>query len=271
MAQCCFSFRYCPALHVSFKKRPNNIKTVYYYHESREVELKAQLGNHAHTLDEEYAMSSAASSSISASSTATSSKKRRRSSQTHESPLCVTVWYVVPINEEDEKKEILEFQEYHNRTLREIETALDNAKQAQFNLEEDENSSVDDITAVGLECRSLRVELRKRQKKKSLEFKRKTTTKTFVVPAGMPTRLVGVPGKPIIFLSPGRKPVEQTGSDEVTTSSIKVPTSPSYSPQSPRYSPSSPTYIPSSHEYSGQPPSYSPVSSDSEPNDGFEL
>jgi len=273
MPLCFVLFRKHPALLVPLNN--TKTKTVYYFQHSHQEELQLQLGNHAHTLDEDDAMSSAASSSNSASSTTTSRKKRRRSSQTQESPLCVTVRYVVPINEQDEGKEIRELQQYHNKTLLEIETALKNAKLAQTYLEEDENSSNDDITAVALECRSLRVELRKRRDKETLEYKRKTTTKSFVVPAGVPTELVGAPGKPIIFLSSEHRTAVQTSSDEVTTSSVQVPlyspTSPSCNPTSPSYGPRSSGYSPSSPNYRGDLPSYSPVSPNYGPYDGFEL
>lgn len=266
MPMCCVLFRQHPALLVPLSN--TKTKTVYYFQGCRQEELGLQLGNHAHTLDEDDAMSSAVSSSNSASSTTASRKKRRRSSRTQESPLCVTVRYVVPIDESDEAKGICELQEYHDKSLLEIETALKRAKLAQTNLEGDENSSIEDITAVALECRSLRVELLKRQEKETLEYKRKTTTKTFVVPAGVPTELEGAPGNPIIFLSSELHPAVQTSSDEVTTSSVQVPL---HSPHSPRYYPTSPSYSPSSPNYRGDLPSYSPVSPNYVPDDGFEL
>jgi len=143
--------------------------------------------------------------------------------------LCrVTVRYVVPIDKKQEGGDIHALQRHHVKTLHEIKTALDRAKLNQIELESDRNSSNDDITAVGVECRSLRTELIDRQEMESLEYIRRTTAKYFVVQVGMPTVLTGLPGDPVLFLSLGNAPVEQQPHDEVLLTPLQVPPTPQH-------------------------------------------
>ena len=177
---------------------------------------------------------SSSSASVSALATATADHKRaRRSSATQSSTtasqsggneqLCLTIRYTPPTTRQDQKA-TRNVQQYHARTIRQIETAFRNAKQARLELEAAPATSKTDLVAAALEIHLLTKELNRRRATEVLYFDQTTTNKWFVVQAGVPSRLLDMPGSPLVCLqSGGDRVVDVTSVDEVVTTQQCVP------------------------------------------------
>jgi len=170
-----------------------------------EHSLHVQLGNH---VPRHLISSNASPSSASAACT---------------EQLCLTVRYTPPTTQQD-KKATRRIQQYHARTIRQIETAFENAKQARLELEAALETSKTDLVAAAHEIHILTKELNRRRVIEVLYFDQTTTNKWFVVQAGVPSRLLDVPGSPLVCLqSGGDRVVDVTSLDEVVTAQRGVP------------------------------------------------
>jgi len=194
---------------------------------AEEHRLHVQLGDHT-------PQHLAASASATSAAAATAGQKRRRRSSrlraneandNNNEQLLLTIRYTPPTTQQD-RKATRSVQRYHTRTIRQIETAFRNAKQARLELEAAPETTKTDLVAAGLEIHLLTKELNRRHNIEKLYFDQTTTDKWFVVPKCTPTRLVGVPGSPIVCLFGGGNIVDATSSDEVKTVPRSVPVAP---------------------------------------------
>ena len=87
-----------------------------------------------------------------------------------------------PATTQQDKKATRSVQQYHARTIRQIETAFRNAKQARLELEAAPATSKTDLVAAALEIHLLTKELNRRRAIEELYFEQTTTSKWFVVP-----------------------------------------------------------------------------------------
>jgi len=98
-----------------------------------------------------------------------------------------------------------------------------NAKQARLELEAAPATTKTDLVAAALEIHLLTKELNRRRAIEELYFEQTTTSKWFVVQVGVPSRLGGVPGSPVVSFYAGDGVVDVTSLDEVTTAQRGVP------------------------------------------------
>jgi len=199
------------------------INTVQYGEHKHEV-LKLQLGNNLCVLSDIAEMDEAepaAPNSHPTVPTPPASRVRRKRARVQD--LCVTIWFDVPPNEQEERKEIRDLQQHHTRTVLQVETALKNAKKALDALYEDAHSNDDDIYAGGLECRALTVKLQQLREKQSLKHRHQTVTKTYVVPANVPTELMGMAERLVVTLTNVDVVVQDAGTDVVNVTYQEVP------------------------------------------------
>ena len=230
-----------PLLHVTtfepltstFHHIPNNGKTrtiLLNLGLIEEHSLVVKIGDHIPQADAVSLSSSSSSSSSAAEAAATAGRKRSRrdvggplaSQGGGNEALSLTIRYTPPTTRQD-RKATRSVQQYHARTIREIETAMRNAKQARLELEAARNTTKTDLVTAALEIHLLTKELNRRRGVEELSFEQKKTHKWFLVRAGEPSRLVGVPGEPLVGLYGGDGVVDVTSLDKVVTKEQNVP------------------------------------------------
>jgi len=137
-------------------------------------------------------------------------------------PLSLTIRYTPPTTRQDQKATRI-FQRYHARAIHQIEFAMRNAKQARLELEAAPETTKPDLVAAALEIHLLTKELNRRRAIEKLSIEQKKTHKWFVVQAGNPTRLLGVPGSPLVCWYDERGVINMKSLDEVVTKEQSVP------------------------------------------------
>jgi len=110
----------------------------------------------------------------------------------------VTIRYTTPILAM-EKEIMFERQEEHEQRQLQVETAYAEAFQKRAELEINKDTPTDDIMAAGLEMWRLTLGRNTLRAVRRLEYELKQETKWFLVEAGVPCLLEGVPGKPRVL------------------------------------------------------------------------
>ena len=110
----------------------------------------------------------------------------------------VTIRYTTPVLAMEREMK-MEKQEEHANTRHQVETAYAKAFQKRAELETNEDTPIDDIMAAGLEMWRLTLGRNRLRAVQRLGYELKQETKWFLVEAGVPCLLEGVPGKPHVL------------------------------------------------------------------------